>query len=141
MKLRLLPGSLAARTALVLLIGLALVQAGGLTIHALDRMDIQRLAQMRDLAVRIMVTYRNVTLAPADQRDEVLREMNRAPGLVTSLGPATCRKPRRRYSGCCASACSWCRWRRRCGRTSSACRATRAGGRCWSGCGCRTATG
>jgi signal transduction histidine kinase len=88
MKLRLLPGSLAARTALVLLIGLALVQAGGLTIHALDRMDIQRLAQMRDLAVRIMVTYRNVTLAPADQRDEVLREMNRAPGLVTSIGPA-----------------------------------------------------
>jgi signal transduction histidine kinase len=88
MRLRLLPGSLAARTALVLLIGLALVQAGGLTIHALDRMDIQRLAQMRDLAVRIMVTYRNVTLASPDQRDEVLREMNRAPGLVTSIGSA-----------------------------------------------------
>jgi signal transduction histidine kinase len=88
MKLRLLPGSLAARTALVLLIGLALVQAGGLTIHALDRLDIQRLAQMRDLAVRIMVTYRNVTLAPPEQREDVLREMNRAPGLVTSIGPA-----------------------------------------------------
>jgi signal transduction histidine kinase len=87
-KLRLLPGSLAARTALVLLIGLAMVQAGGLTIHALDRMDIQRLAQMRDLAVRIMVTYRNVTLAQPGQRDEVLREMNRAPGLVTSIGDA-----------------------------------------------------
>jgi signal transduction histidine kinase len=87
MKLRLLPGSLAARTALVLLIGLALVQVAGLTIHALDRMDIQRLAQMRDLAVRVMVTYRNVALAAPDQRDEVLREMNRAPGIVTTMGP------------------------------------------------------
>ncbi len=85
MRLRLLPGSLAARTALVLLIGLALVQVAGLTIHALDRMDIQRLAQMRDLAVRVMVTYRNVALAAPDQRDEVLREMNRAPGIVTTI--------------------------------------------------------
>ena len=84
--LGLLPRSLAARTALVLLVGLAVVQVAGLTIHALDRMDIQRLAQMRDLAVRIMVTYRNVTLAPSGQRDEVLREMNRAPGLVTTIG-------------------------------------------------------
>jgi signal transduction histidine kinase len=84
-KLRLLPASLAARTALVLLIGLAVVQVAGLTIHALDRMDIQRLAQMRDLAVRIMVTYRNVTLADPSQRDDVLREMNRAPGLVTTI--------------------------------------------------------
>ncbi len=60
LRFRLLPRSLAARTALVLLLGLAVVQAGGLTIHALDRMDIQRLAQMRDLAVRVMVIYRNV---------------------------------------------------------------------------------
>jgi signal transduction histidine kinase len=88
MRLRLFPGSLAARTALVLLVGLALVQVAGLTIHALDRMDIQRLAQMRDLAVRMMVTYRNVTLAPPDQREEVLRELNRAPGLVTVIGDA-----------------------------------------------------
>jgi signal transduction histidine kinase len=85
MRLRLLPGSLAARTALVLLVGLALVQVAGLTIHALDRMDVQRLAQMRDLGVRIMVTYRNVALVTPAQRDEVLREMNRAPGLVTVI--------------------------------------------------------
>ncbi|MBV8870048.1 MAG: two-component sensor histidine kinase, partial [Acetobacteraceae bacterium] len=46
------PRSLAARTALVLLIGLAVVQAAGLTIHALDRIDVQRLAQARTLAER-----------------------------------------------------------------------------------------
>ena len=48
MRLRLWPRSLAARTALVLLVGLVVVQVAGLTIHALDRIDMQRLAQARD---------------------------------------------------------------------------------------------
>jgi signal transduction histidine kinase len=82
---RLLPRSLAARTALVLLLGLAVVQVAGLTIHAFDRMDIQRLAKVRDLAVRLMVTYRNVSLVPPAQREDVLREMNRAPDMVATL--------------------------------------------------------
>ena len=58
MKIRIWPRSLATRTALVLLIGLALVQMAGLTIHALDRLDVQRLAQARDLAVRVVGVYR-----------------------------------------------------------------------------------
>jgi signal transduction histidine kinase len=85
MKLRIFPRSLAARTAVVLLLGLAVVQVAGLTIHAFDRMDIQRLAKVRDLAVRIMVVYRNVALVPPAQRQDVLHEMNRGPGLVASL--------------------------------------------------------
>ena len=40
----LVPRSLAARTAVVLIIGFALVQGLGLTIHALDRIELQRLA-------------------------------------------------------------------------------------------------
>jgi len=84
---RLIPRSLATRTALVLLLGLAVVQIAGLTIHAFDRMDIQRLAQVRDLAVRLMLIYRNVSLAPPQQREDVLRELNRAHDLVAMLAP------------------------------------------------------
>ncbi len=64
MTLRLWPRSLAARTAFVLLFGLAIVQGGGLTIHALDRLDLQRFSQMRDIAIRIMSLYRGVIGAP-----------------------------------------------------------------------------
>ena len=39
----------------MLLVGLVLVQAAGLTIHALDRIDLQRLAQARDLALRVVM--------------------------------------------------------------------------------------
>ena len=54
MRYRFWPRSLATRTALVLLVGLALVQVAGLTIYALDRLDLQRLGQARDLSIRLM---------------------------------------------------------------------------------------
>jgi signal transduction histidine kinase len=84
-RFRLWPQTLAARTALVLLIGLAIVQALGLTIHALDRMDVQRLAQSRALAERVMGLYRTVVLTAPEDRALVLREIQRAPGLSVSL--------------------------------------------------------
>ena len=62
MRLRLWPRSLAGRTAVVLLLGLVIVQGLGLTIHALDRLDVQRLAQARDLAVRVVAVYRTMAL-------------------------------------------------------------------------------
>ena len=62
------PRSLAARTAVVLLLGLIFVQGAGLTIHAFDRIDLLRLAQMRDVATRTMTLYRSLALMPADQR-------------------------------------------------------------------------
>ena len=58
MRLRGWPGSLAGRTALVLLLSLMAVQVAGLTIHALDRLDVQQLAQARDLALRVVGLYR-----------------------------------------------------------------------------------
>ncbi len=70
---------------MVLLIGLALVQAAGLTIHALDRMDVQRLAQARNLAERVMGLYRVVALTSPSERDVVLREMQRGPGIRVAL--------------------------------------------------------
>jgi len=85
MSLRLWPRSLAARTAVVLLVGLALVQAAGLTIHAFDRIDVQRLAQARNLTVRVMALYRSVVMTSPEDREMVLREVRQAPGLTAEL--------------------------------------------------------
>jgi len=85
MRIRLWPGSLAARTALVLLLGLATVQVAGLTIHALDRMDVQRLGQARDIAVRVVGLYRTLALTDPARREAVLAELHRGPDLVPTL--------------------------------------------------------
>lgn len=88
MKLRLLPRSLATRTALVLLAGLALVQIAGLTIHALDRIDLQRLAQARDVSVRVMGLYRAMLLTPPSQRHTLLEEVEMSPGFNAAVTPS-----------------------------------------------------
>jgi len=79
------PRSLAARTALVLLIGLAVVQAAGLTIHALDRIDVQRLAQARTLAERVMGLYRTVVLTVPAERAGLLKDLPLPPGVTAEL--------------------------------------------------------
>jgi signal transduction histidine kinase len=88
MKFRFWPRSLAARTAAVLLAGLAIVQMAGLTIHALDRLDVQRLSQARDVAVRVGGVYRTMVLTDPARRPLVLAELHRGPDLVATLGPA-----------------------------------------------------
>ena len=94
---RLWPGSLAARTATVLLIGLALVQAAGLIIHAWDRMDVAALSQARNLSGRVMALYRTVVLTSPEDRILVLRQLHQTPSFnaelsktapVTELPPA-----------------------------------------------------
>jgi signal transduction histidine kinase len=85
--LRLWPRSLAARTALVLLVGLVVVQVAGLTIHALDRIDIQRLAQARDIAVRVVSTYRTVMMTAPERREAALAELRPEPGYSAELTP------------------------------------------------------
>lgn len=79
------PRSLAARTAFVLLVALIVVQGAGLTIHALDRIDVQRLAEMRSVASRVMSLYRTMVMAPTDQRPRLLRELQLPPGLSAKL--------------------------------------------------------
>ena len=66
------PKSLATRTAFVVLAGLMLVQIAGLTIHTLDRIDLQRIAQARDLGNRIIPLYRVIAAAEAGNRQTVL---------------------------------------------------------------------
>jgi signal transduction histidine kinase len=86
--LRLWPRSLAARTAFVLLVGLMLVQAAGLAIHAMDRIDLQRLSQARNLALRIVGLYRTVELAAPADRAGVLEDLPHGLGLSAELGEA-----------------------------------------------------
>lgn len=78
MNLRLWPRSLATRTALVVLLGLAIVQVVGLTIHTFDRLDVQRLVQARGVAMRVVSVYRTLALTDPDRRQQVLQEMHRS---------------------------------------------------------------
>jgi signal transduction histidine kinase len=87
-RLRFWPRSLANRTAIVLLAGLAAVQAGGLLIYGLDRMDLQRLAQAQNVALHLGSVYRSVVLAAPEDRQAALRELDPASRISASLDNA-----------------------------------------------------
>ncbi len=78
------PRSLAGRTALVLLVGLVLVQVAGLTIHALDRVDLQRLQMARELSQRSFAVWRAMLMTPPERRHLVLADLDLPPGLRAS---------------------------------------------------------
>ncbi len=80
------PNSLARRTLLTLLVGLVVVQGAGLTIHAFDRMKLQRFAELRDLGMRSMSIYRTVVGTAPGEREAALREMELGPYMHASLG-------------------------------------------------------
>jgi signal transduction histidine kinase len=83
--MRIWPRSLATRTTLVLLVSLALVQIAGLTIHALDRIELLRVAETRDIGVRVMGIYRNVVLIPPDKRNSMVHEADLRDGSTVRL--------------------------------------------------------
>ncbi len=88
MRLRAWPDSLAARTALVLLSGLAVVQAAGLVIHALDHADLQRNVQLHDIAQRAMGTYRNLAVQPAAERPRIVADLPPTVDQSTEIVPS-----------------------------------------------------
>ncbi len=81
------PRSLGGRTAVVLLASLALVQIAGLTIHALDRIDLLTLAETRDVGVRAMGIYRSVAQAPPAQREQAVHDLDLRDGSTARLQP------------------------------------------------------
>jgi signal transduction histidine kinase len=83
--LRLWPRSLAGRTALVLLLGLVLVQVAGLTIHALDRIDLQRFQQARDISQRAFTVWRTLLMATPERRPSLLAEFELPQGLRAAI--------------------------------------------------------
>ncbi|MBR0655814.1 ATP-binding protein [Plastoroseomonas arctica] len=82
----LLPRSLGGRTALVLILALMVVQASGLGIHALDRVDLQRLAQAREITARSFGVWRTAVLAPPAQRMRMIADLDLPDGLTAEIG-------------------------------------------------------
>jgi signal transduction histidine kinase len=82
---RLWPTSLATRTLLTLLLGLALVQAAGLTIHALDRIELQHQAELRNIGFRAMGIYRSMVATSIAERPAALAELQREQGIRARL--------------------------------------------------------
>jgi signal transduction histidine kinase len=70
---------------LVVLVGLALVQVTGLTIHTLDRIDVQRIAQGRNLGARIIPIYRLIASTDPQRRHLVLAEQHLPQGITAEL--------------------------------------------------------
>ena len=80
------PNSLARRTLFTLLLGLVVVQGAGLTIHAFDRVKLQRFAELRDLGMRSMSIYRTVVGTAPGEREAALHDMELGPHMQASLG-------------------------------------------------------
>lgn len=74
-RIRLWPRSLAARTALVLILGLVVVQTLGLGIHTLDRNDLVRVAGLRVFSYRVMSIYRDLVEVPVAQQETRLNHI------------------------------------------------------------------
>ena len=85
---RLWPRSLANRTALALLAGLFVVQAGGLLFYTLDRLDLQRLALAQELGLRVSSIYRSVAQAAPEDRAALIHDLDPASDYRVSLDAA-----------------------------------------------------
>ncbi|WP_426957927.1 ATP-binding protein [Muricoccus radiodurans] len=85
---RVLPASLAARTALFLLVALMGVQAAGLTIHAFDRVDLQRAAAEREMSSRAFTVWRTALMTPPDRRAAAVNDLDLPPGLDATVDDA-----------------------------------------------------
>jgi signal transduction histidine kinase len=71
-----LPATLGGRTAFWLVVALMAVQAAGLTIHALDRVDLQRWIHAREIAGRAFSAWRAAVLSPPDRREQMLADLD-----------------------------------------------------------------
>ena len=73
---------------MVLLAGLALIQAGGLFFYTVDRLDLQRLAAAQELGLRVSSLYRSVVLAPQEERQGLVSELDPRSNFVATLDAA-----------------------------------------------------
>lgn len=80
------PRSLAGRTAGTLLVGLMLVQAAGLAIHAFDRVDVQNLAALRVSSEATRALIRAAWSASAPTRQAAIEDIDLPKGMSAELG-------------------------------------------------------
>ncbi|EFG82856.1 ATP-binding protein [Novacetimonas hansenii] len=84
---RLRPPSLAARTSLLLICGLGVIQAGGLAIHALDRLDFDRRMLEEQYHTEVITLYRGIVETAMDHRDAELASLHMPPSFHAELTP------------------------------------------------------
>jgi signal transduction histidine kinase len=84
-RLPLWPRSLATRTAVTLVAVLVVVQGAGLTIFGMDRNELQRLADGRDIGTQVSAAYRTMVTQPIETWPAVVRDMEPLPGLRLTL--------------------------------------------------------
>ena len=82
------PRSLAGRTATTLVAVLVAVQLAGLSIYSLDRAELQRLADERDLGTRVGALYRAMMAQPAEAWAGVVQDMPAPPGEHHAIEPS-----------------------------------------------------
>ncbi len=83
--MRLWPGSLAARTATVLVLVLVVAQAVALTFQGLEQVELQRLADGRDLGTRSALLYRTMVVQPPEAWAAAVRDAESTPEIQYSL--------------------------------------------------------
>lgn len=79
-KWHLWPRSLATRTALLLILGMGMIEVCGLLIHTLDRIDFDRLTQEQDLANRATAIYRDISETDNKDRSDEVDGLDPIPG-------------------------------------------------------------
>ncbi|GAJ28235.1 ATP-binding protein [Acidomonas methanolica] len=82
---RLYPNSLRARTGLLLIVGLCIVQVAGLTIHALDHLDIERRITLREDEHHAFAIYRALAELPPAARAGAIRSLNIPSGFSVTV--------------------------------------------------------
>jgi two-component system OmpR family sensor kinase len=87
-KFTILPRSLAGRTAIILLIGFAVIQLLGLVIQTFNEINLARIEEQRDVATRDVIIYRHIAFAPPRDRAAMVAAEPKSHGTMIALGDA-----------------------------------------------------
>lgn len=84
-KWHLWPHSLAARTAVLLIFGMGLIEACGLLINTLDRLDFNRLTQEQEAVNRATAIYRDISEVDSKDRSDEISSLDPIHGFTIFL--------------------------------------------------------
>jgi two-component system, OmpR family, sensor kinase len=87
-KFSILPRSLAGRTAIILLIGFALIQMLGLVIHTFNQINLARVEEQREVATRDVIIYRHIAFTARQDRAAMVAAEPRSHGTTITLSEA-----------------------------------------------------
>lgn len=85
--MKFLPGSLVARTSLVLIVGLAVIELAGLGIHALDRLDMAERSEMHDYQMQAFSIYRTIAETKPEDRQAIIDDLHIPSNTTVLLRP------------------------------------------------------